>query len=227
MTVTSTSAPDPYEEFSAAEGAMWQHVSPEKLSGILARCPRQDEHKWPAVLVTTFMQSYGKVAQQEGMEAQRENLRRKLGVSYSELKASPERKMIAVPASSPPPLVDDAVGYDDKPDPLTFTTEEEFIAGLRAFTQWAGDFTSRQLANWSGNVVSHMTIYNLLAKNARKRPPLKLAYVQAIIRGCGGSQDDIARWTTAWRRIRRGAGTSSGTGENNVISLNKRAANSG
>jgi hypothetical protein len=60
--------------------------------------------------------------------------------------SSPELKKIAGSASSPPPLVDDAGGCDDKPDPLTFTTEEEFIAGLRTFALWAGDFTSRQLA---------------------------------------------------------------------------------
>ncbi|WP_344922874.1 hypothetical protein [Streptosporangium oxazolinicum] len=26
--------------------------------------------------------------------------------------------------------------------------------------------------------------------------------VEGFVSGCGGSEDDLARWTTAWRRIR-------------------------
>lgn len=42
----------------------------------------------------------------------------------------------------------------------------------------------------------------LLAEQPRgKRPPFKLAYLQGIIRACGGDEAELARWTKAWRLV--------------------------
>jgi hypothetical protein len=128
----------------------------------------------------------------------------------------------SAPAEGPPPLVEDADGHSTKPDPSTFTTEAELIAGLRDFTEWAGEYTARQLWKFSGKAVSHTTLHNLLAENPPKRPPLRMRYVQAVIRGCGGSEREVQRWTMALRRIRRGS-TASRTGKDNVVLHDKTA----
>jgi hypothetical protein len=39
-----------------------------------------------------------------------------------------------------------------------------------------------------------MTIHNLLADKPRKRPSLKVSYVQAIIRACRADEAEIQRW---------------------------------
>jgi lambda repressor-like predicted transcriptional regulator len=126
-------------------------------------------------------------------------------------------------STGPPPLIADVDGYDGRPNPLTAATKAEFVAALRAFWQWAGAPSARKLEVWSGRAFSHSTVNELLAEAPCKRPPMKLPYVQGVIRGCGGDEKEIQRWSTAWRQIYQGAKKSAGA-EGKVIPLNAKAA---
>jgi hypothetical protein len=75
------------------------------------------------------------------------------------------------------------------------------VALLRAFWEWAGRHSVRDLAAWSDGAFSRTTVSDLLAEAPRRRPPVTLPYVQGLIRACGGRQDRIERWTTAWRSL--------------------------
>jgi hypothetical protein len=48
-----------------------------------------------------------------------------------------------------------------------------------------------------GKRVFHSTFSN--AFNSRCLP--KLLVVQTLIEGCGGGEEDVQRWTRAWRRL--------------------------
>jgi hypothetical protein len=96
-----------------------------------------------------------------------------------------------------PPLV----GDDLEPDPARAQTREEFVTLLREFWQWAGGHATRDLVAWSGGAFSRTTVADLLAHAPRKRPPVTLFYVQSLIRACGGKDDRVGSWTTAWRRL--------------------------
>lgn len=100
------------------------------------------------------------------------------------------------------PLLADPDGEDGQPDPLEATSEEHLLDLLRQFHRWAGGYSSRQLAKWSGGAFSHTTVSALLSEGSTaKRPPLKLTYLQGVIRACGGGEEELKRWTKAWRRV--------------------------
>jgi hypothetical protein len=65
-------------------------------------------------------------------------------------------------------------------------------------------------------------VADLLAEAPRKRPPVTLPYVRGLIRACGGQEDRIRCWKTAWRRLYLPS-VSSGSG-GAVIELPNRAA---
>lgn len=122
-----------------------------------------------------------------------------------EYKAQRRRSRTPAAPVKPPPLVEDTAGQEGKPDPLEARSQEEFGAALRTFWRWTGEYSPRQLSTWSRETpygsVSHTTLNNLLAEAPRKRPPMKLRYVQLIISCCGGDETEIQRWSTAWRRL--------------------------
>ncbi|WP_285710841.1 hypothetical protein [Microtetraspora sp. NBRC 16547] len=102
----------------------------------------------------------------------------------------------------PPKLREDVEGYDDlKPDPLTATTKEEFLQHMRDFHVWAKELSYREISRGSGRAVAASTLCEALNPNKRPRLP-SMKVVEGFITGCGGSEDDLVRWTTAWRRIR-------------------------
>ena len=92
-----------------------------------------------------------------------------------------------------------------KPDPLTAQTDNQLEHLLRRFWIWSGRPSCRKIAAQTEGVFSHTTISKLLNDRPGK-PPLKLEYVQGLIRGCGGSTQDEQMWATAWRRIHLGPG---------------------
>ena len=93
--------------------------------------------------------------------------------------------------------ISDASGFDLKPNPLTATTPAEFILALRQYKGWSGDPSWRRMAAQAGQAVVHSTMH--AAMNSDTLP--KFNVVKAIIIGCGGGEDDLSSFATAWRRI--------------------------
>jgi len=93
--------------------------------------------------------------------------------------------------------IGDACGYDLKPDPIRATTEAQFIRALWEYKAWSGDPSWRGMAARAGQTVVHSTMY--AAMHGTTLP--KLDVVKAIINGCGGTEDDLRAFATAWRRI--------------------------
>ena len=93
--------------------------------------------------------------------------------------------------------ISDAWGFDLKPDPLAATTPAQFIGALWQYKIWSGDPPWRKMAKQAGQRVVHSTMH--AAMHADALP--KLEVVKAIIIGCGGSEDDLRMFATAWRRL--------------------------
>ncbi|MEV7010769.1 helix-turn-helix transcriptional regulator [Streptosporangium sp. NPDC051022] len=104
-----------------------------------------------------------------------------------------------------PPLREDALGYELKPDPLIATTKEELLELMRDFHIWAGEPSYREIAINAGRSVGASTLCEALNVNKPIRLP-SLKVVTAFIHGCGGNEAELVRWTTAWRRIRMARG---------------------
>jgi hypothetical protein len=104
----------------------------------------------------------------------------------------------------------DAFGFDLRPDPLAATAPAQFIGALWQFKVWSGDPSWRKLAAHAGQRVVHSTMH--AAMNGTTLP--KLEVVKAIVIGCGGSDDDLRMFVTAWRRLEsaRLTGPTLGTG---------------
>jgi hypothetical protein len=102
--------------------------------------------------------------------------------------------------------ISDAAGFDLKPDPLQATTPTEFLEALRQYKFWSGDPSWRRMAKRAGQAVVHSTMYAAMNGDAMPR----LEVVKAIIVGCGGGEDDLSSFASAWRRIGSGrAGSTS------------------
>lgn len=93
--------------------------------------------------------------------------------------------------------ISDAFGYDLKPDPATATTEAQFIRALWKYKVWSGDPSWRKMAARAGQTVVHSTMH--AAMHGDTLP--KLDVVRAIITGCGGGDEDLRAFATAWRRL--------------------------
>ncbi|MEV5408613.1 hypothetical protein AB0K60_07220 [Thermopolyspora sp. NPDC052614] len=117
----------------------------------------------------------------------------------------PERRLPRRSERVPEPVIEDASGYDLKPDPFTAQTISELEDLAREFWRWAGAPSSRRIADYSRGAFSHATISKIIYDRADK-PALKMHYLLGLIRGCGGDAEEQARWITAWRLLNR-AGT--------------------
>jgi hypothetical protein len=93
--------------------------------------------------------------------------------------------------------ISDADGPDLKPNPRTATTPAELITVLLRYRAWSGNPPWRKMAQQASQAVVHSTMYH--AMNGTALP--KLDVVKAIIIGCGGSDDDLQAFITAWRCI--------------------------
>lgn len=94
----------------------------------------------------------------------------------------------------------DTADIDLKPNPLAAITAAEFLDALWQYRAWSGDPSWRAMAKRAGHAVVHSTMY--AAMNGDTLP--KLDVVRAIIVGCGGGEDDLSVFVTAWRRIATG-----------------------
>ena len=91
----------------------------------------------------------------------------------------------------------DAFGFDLRPDPLAAANPGQFIGALWQFKVWSGDPSWRKMAARAEQRVVHSTMH--AAMNGTTLP--KLEVVKAIVIGCGGSDDDLRMFVTAWRRL--------------------------
>ncbi len=85
-----------------------------------------------------------------------------------------------------------------KPDPSDTRTPAEYLETLRQFRDWAGTPGLRQMAIRAGSNVSREAMK--LALDSRAELPA-LHIVIAVIKGCGGNENDVAAFTAAWRHI--------------------------
>lgn len=93
----------------------------------------------------------------------------------------------------------DAEGFDLRPDPLQARSPTEFTAVLRRYRAWSGDPSFREIAGRAGGRIAASTIWQAL-QDGDAMPRMEV--VVAIVAGCGGSEEDQRRFTTAWRAIR-------------------------
>jgi hypothetical protein len=93
--------------------------------------------------------------------------------------------------------IGDASGFDLKPDPLAATTEAQFIKALWDYKAWSGDPSWRAMAARAGQRVVHSTMYGAMHGSALP----KLEVVKAIVSGCGGTEEDLRAFATAWRQL--------------------------
>jgi hypothetical protein len=91
----------------------------------------------------------------------------------------------------------DAPGYDLKPDLDAVRTFADLTAALRDFRVWAGEPSYRKMAADCGQLLSSTAIYRALHSDR----PITATAVQAVIRGCGGTEDDEARFVRVWMRV--------------------------
>ena len=77
-------------------------------------------------------------------------------------------------------------------------TPSDLVHALCWYRIWAGEPSFRDMARRAGQVVAHSTMYKALATEAMPR----LRTVRAIVTGCGGSDEDLQQFVSAWRRIR-------------------------
>ncbi|MEV1245614.1 hypothetical protein ACIBO2_52425 [Nonomuraea sp. NPDC050022] len=104
------------------------------------------------------------------------------------------------------PVIQDAPGYDLKPDPFTANSVSELEELAREFWRWAGTPSTRQLAEQSRGAFSHATVAKIIYDKPGK-PPLKMQYLLGLIRGCGGDAQEQQQWASAWRILNRTTAT--------------------
>jgi hypothetical protein len=121
---------------------------------------------------------------------------------------SRERSSPGVSAAKPRRVLEDADGYDQKPNPLAVSirprTFSELDELLLKYWAWAGYPSSRQLAKLSEGAFSHATVNKLTGEKSRdgsKPFSTRQDYVVAFIRACGGNENDQMSWVSAWRQI--------------------------
>jgi hypothetical protein len=84
------------------------------------------------------------------------------------------------------------------PDPLRASTPADLAAALERFRRRAGEPSFREMARHARPAVSPSTLAT--AVHAERLPTLRV--VSAFVTGCGGGPEELARFATAWRRIR-------------------------
>jgi hypothetical protein len=90
------------------------------------------------------------------------------------------------------------IGADLRPDPREARTPAELIEALRRFRKWTGNPPFRRMWNRSGRRAGVSTMCTVLSGNTL---PDRLDVIDAIVEGCGGTEEDRRRFATAWREL--------------------------
>jgi hypothetical protein len=98
-----------------------------------------------------------------------------------------------------------------KPDPATVRTPSELITALWQYKNWSPKVSWRKMAARSRHRVVHSTMFAAMRGTALP----KLEVVQAIVIGCGGSDDDVQAFTSAWHRV--SSAPASEAGDNGIL----------
>jgi hypothetical protein len=85
-----------------------------------------------------------------------------------------------------------------RPDPRDAATPADLMSKLRDFKVWAGNPGFRQIAAGAGNRYSAAALHMALKAD---QLPRKQELIDAIVQGCGGSEEDRRMWATAWRQL--------------------------
>lgn len=97
-----------------------------------------------------------------------------------------------------PTAIADLPGYHQRPDPLTAHNPAEFVETMRRFRSWAGDFSYRHLEQFCGRTVPRSTLWEALASHQLPKYTVLVGFITA----CGGDEEEVQRWVTAWRNLR-------------------------
>lgn len=116
-------------------------------------------------------------------------------LAYGDQNTGRHRTTTGIPASR---QINDVAGFDQKPDPLGATTPAEFVQTLLKYKSWSGDPSWRTMARNANQIVVHSTMHSALKSDSLP----KFEVMKAIVIGCGGNDEDLKAFVTAWRRIR-------------------------
>jgi hypothetical protein len=86
---------------------------------------------------------------------------------------------------------------DLKPDPATAQTARALIEVLVRYKVWSGDLPWRKIAARARQKRVASTLCAAMKRNVLPTREV----IEAIITGCGGSQDDLDDFIAAWQRI--------------------------
>lgn len=101
-----------------------------------------------------------------------------------------------------PPMFPDSGPLHLRPNPRIARTEREFMECLMAFNVWSGNRSLRQISEQSGHRISPSGVRNVLNSTAM---PDRLEVVDAVVLGCGGTEEMRAAFASAWRRLYMGS----------------------
>jgi hypothetical protein len=90
------------------------------------------------------------------------------------------------------------IGKDLRPDPRGARTAAELMEALRRFRQWSGNPPFRRMWRRADQRAAVSTMCTVLRGNTL---PDRLDVIDAIVEGCGGTEEDRRRFATAWREL--------------------------
>jgi hypothetical protein len=85
-----------------------------------------------------------------------------------------------------------------RPDPRNAASPADLMSMLRQFKVWSGNPGFRQIAAGAGNRYSASALHAALKAD---HLPRKHELIDAIVQGCGGSEEDRRMWAQAWRQL--------------------------
>lgn len=139
--------------------------------------------------------------ERQTLEAERQELRAALEAAEARLLQAPpgpsRRKGTRAAHRQPPESVLPDHNATLRPDPAAAGGPAQFMQLLREFRIWAGNPSYRDMAARDQRFTSSA----LHAALKRDALPRRHEMVDAIVAGCGGSDEDRGMWATAWRRL--------------------------
>lgn len=103
--------------------------------------------------------------------------------------------------AAPGGMIGDLPGFECRPDPLAARTPADYVQALRDFRTWHGEPSFRDMAARAARSSRKAAASTLCqAAAGEDLPSQKIAL--AFVAGCGGSDEDLQAFATAWRRLR-------------------------